>query len=192
MTKLAVLVSGTGTILEAMLASGLKISLVLADRSCRGLHVAEAAGVPIELIERAEYGHTFDRTSYTKKVVAALERAEINFVAMAGFMTVLAEPIFTRYEGKIINTHPSLLPAFKGENAVSETLKSGVKVTGCTIHVATLELDSGPIIAQGVVPVEPGDTVHTLQERIKQVERKLYPATIRQLLANANSPKEPA
>lgn len=184
MTKLAVLVSGTGSIFEAILKSGIEVALVVADRPCRGLEIAEIAGVPTKLVQRTSFGQNFDRHAYSKEIVSVLEAHNIELIAMAGFMTILAEPVFERYEGKILNTHPSLLPAFKGENAVRDALADRAKVTGCTIHIATISLDDGPILAQAAVPVEPGDTVSTLQERIKLVERRLYPETIRQLLAS--------
>ena len=186
MTKLAVFVSGTGTNLEAMIHSGLEISLVLADRPCRGFEIAKAAGIATELVERKTYGPDFDRAAYTREVMAALEPHDIGLIAMAGFMTIISPAIFDRYEGKILNTHPSLLPAFKGENAVEQALAAGVKTTGFTIHVATSELDAGPILAQASVPVEPGDTVDTLQERIKQSERRVYPETIKKLMSKAS------
>lgn len=185
--KLAVLVSGTGTILEAILQAGIKVSLVLADRPCRGLEIAAAAGVPVELVERAAYDQTFDRTEYSQAVADVLQSHGIDIVAMAGFMTILDEPVFALYENKILNTHPSLLPDFRGGHAVADTLAAGVKETGCTIHIATLELDHGPILAQGKVPVLPGDTVKSLQERIKTVERKLYPQTIREVMQKASA-----
>ena len=186
MTKLAVLVSGTGTILEAMLASGLEVSLVLADRPCRGLQIAEAASVPTELVERGSYKANFDRVAYSRRVADELESHGIELVAMAGFMTILEKPVFDRYEGRILNTHPSLLPAFRGEHAVADTLAAGAQTSGCTIHIATIALDNGPILAQQEVPVLPDDTVKTLQERIKQVERRLYPATLRTLIKKAS------
>jgi folate-dependent phosphoribosylglycinamide formyltransferase PurN len=101
---------------------------------------------------------------------------------MAGFMTVLEHPIHDAYGGMITNTHPSLLPAFKGAHAVEDALTAGVKVTGCTVHVATLQVDDGPILAQEPVGVFPDDTVESLHERIKEVERRLYPHVLRQLL----------
>ncbi len=180
------MVSGVGSILEAMLKAGVEVSLVVADRPCRGLEIAAAAGVPTELVERRSYGRDFDRTAYSRELVEVLERHHIDLVAMAGFMTILAEPVFARYEGKIINTHPSLLPAFKGDTAVRDALESGSNVTGCTIHIATLELDAGPILAQEQVPVEPGDSVAILHERIKQAERSLYPATLQKLMTKAS------
>jgi phosphoribosylglycinamide formyltransferase-1 len=95
-------------------------------------------------------------------------------------------PRSERYEGKILNTHPSLLPSFRGGHAVADTLAAGATETGCTIHIATKSLDDGPILAQGKVPVLPGDTVNSLQERIKQVERRLYPDTIRNVMQKAS------
>jgi len=137
------------------------------------------------LVERRP-GRDFDRHAFSLEVLDVLESHHIDLVAMAGFMTILAPPVFDRYGGKILNTHPSLLPAFRGEHAVRDALAFGVKITGCTIHIATLELDSGPILAQEAVPVEPGDTEESLHERIKQVERRLYPATIRTLMQKAS------
>jgi phosphoribosylglycinamide formyltransferase-1 len=105
---------------------------------------------------------------------------------MAGFMTVLDKPVFDAYQGRIVNTHPSLLPAFRGAHAVEDALAFGVQVTGCTVHVATVEVDDGPILAQEAVPVLPGDTVATLHERIKEVERRLYPEVVARLVTDGS------
>src|SRR5207249_9911954 len=140
--------------------------------------VATAAGVPAVLVERTRFGPGFDRTEYTHRVVEALKPYDVELVASSGFGTILAQPVFDAYEGQILNTHPALLPAFRGWHAVEEALAAGVKVTGCTVHVATLEVDDGPILAQEAVPVLPDDTVDSLHERIKAVERRLYPPTI--------------
>lgn len=180
--RVAVLVSGSGTILEAMLAEGLPVAFVLADRPCRGLDVAAAHGVAAELVERADFRAGFDRDAYTCRVVEALRRERIDLVAMAGFGTVLAPAMFDAFPGRVLNTHPALLPSFKGWHAVRDALAYGVKVTGCTVHVATPEVDHGPILAQEAVPVLPGDTEATLHERIKVVERRLYVDTLRQIL----------
>ncbi len=101
---------------------------------------------------------------------------------MAGFGTILAKPIFDRFAGHILNTHPALLPPFPGWHAVDDALAYGVKVTGCTVHVATEEVDAGPILAQEAVAVRPDDTVESLHERIKAVERRLYVQTIHEIL----------
>ncbi|MGA2417763.1 MAG: phosphoribosylglycinamide formyltransferase [Candidatus Staskawiczbacteria bacterium] len=183
MKNLAVFVSGTGSLLEAMIADNLTIALVLADRECRGLEIARAAGIPAELVKRTSFGRSFDRRAYTLTVVCVLKCYKIKLVAMAGFMTVLDPVIFQRgYRGRILNTHPALLPAFKGDHAVADALKYGAMISGCTIHIATEELDAGKILAQEAVVVMPGDTKDKLHERIKQAERRLYPLTIRQFM----------
>jgi phosphoribosylglycinamide formyltransferase 1 len=180
--RLGVLASGSGTILQALLDADLPIAVVVADRSCGAIARAEAAGVPVELIERESFGPEFDRVAYTHRVVDALKRHEVDVVAMAGFMTILAQPMLDAFGGRITNTHPSLLPAFKGAHAVADALAAGVAETGCTVHYATLEVDEGPILAQESVPIVDGDTVESLHERIKQTERRLYPDVLRGLL----------
>jgi phosphoribosylglycinamide formyltransferase 1 len=180
--RIGVLASGSGTILESILAEDLDVVVVLVDRPCRATEVAEAAGVPAEIVHRTTYGPDFDRLAYTEAVVDALTRHEVDLVVMAGFGTILDKPIHDAYAGRITNTHPSLLPAFPGWHAVEAALEAGVKLTGCTVHLATLEVDAGPILAQEAVPVLSDDDAASLHERIKEVERRLYPATIRRLV----------
>jgi phosphoribosylglycinamide formyltransferase 1 len=180
--KLGVLASGGGTNLGAIIAAGLPVSVVVVDRPCAALDVAINAGIPAELVARESFGPDFDRVAYSYRVVDALKRHEIEVVAMAGFGTVLAAPILDTFPGRVLNTHPALLPAFKGWHAVADALAAGAAVTGCTVHIATLEVDEGPILAQEEVAVLPDDTVESLHERIKTVERRLYPATIRRFL----------
>ncbi len=172
------LASGGGSNLVAILQSGLPVVVVVVDRECGAVGVAEQAGVPVQIVPRGP-----DRVEFTHHVVDALEGHAVDVVAMAGFMTILEKPMFDAFPGRVLNTHPSLLPAFRGAHAVADALEAGVKVTGCTIHVATLEVDSGPILAQEAVPVLPDDTVDTLHERIKAVEHRLYPAAIREFMA---------
>ena len=181
--RIAVLASGTGSLLEAVLSTDLPVAVVLVDRNCPAEKVAEAAGVPVVVVIRQDFTKAFDRGGYTEDVVAALAPFSIDLVAMAGFGTILGEAIHAAYPGRILNTHPALLPAFKGWHGVADALAAGVKVTGCTVHVAELEVDDGAILAQEAVPVRPDDTVETLHERIKVVERRLFPATIRTALA---------
>jgi phosphoribosylglycinamide formyltransferase 1 len=183
--RVAVLVSGSGTILRAMLDAGVPVTVVLSDRPCPGLEVARAAGVAAELVDRRQwggFGAGFDRRGYTEQVAEVLTGHAPDLVAMAGFGTVLDEPVHAAFPGRMLNTHPALLPAFPGWHGVADALAAGVKVTGCTVHLATLEMDAGPILAQQPVPVLHDDTVETLHERIKQVERRLYPATVRRAL----------
>ena len=189
--RVAVLVSGSGTILQAMLDAGVPVSVVLSDRPCRGLEVAAAAGVAAELVDRKQwggFGADFDRPAYSAEVAGVLSGSVPDLpgpdlpgpdlVAMAGFGTVLDQPFHDAFGGRVLNTHPALLPAFPGWHGVEDALAAGVTVTGCTVHVATLAMDTGPILDQQSVPVLADDTVETLHERIKQVERVLYPATV--------------
>lgn len=176
------LASGSGTILQAMLDAGLPVAVVVVDRPCPAIARAEAAGVPVELVERTSFTPDFDRVAYTHRVVDALKRHEVDLVAMAGFGTILAEPVHGAFPGRIVNTHPALLPAFKGWHAVDDALAAGVKVTGWTAHLATLEVDDGPILAQEAVVVFRDDTAETLHERIKEVERRRYPELLRVLV----------
>jgi phosphoribosylglycinamide formyltransferase 1 len=182
--RTAVLASGSGTLLDAILGEGIPVSLVVVDRRCAATDVAARHGVEAVCHERTTFGAGFDRDAYTAEVTELLRRAGIELVVMAGYGTVFGAPIHEAYPNRILNTHPALLPAFKGWHAVDDALAFGVKVTGCTVHVATLEVDEGPILAQEAVPVLDDDTVETLHERIKQVERRLYPATIRSVLAD--------
>jgi phosphoribosylglycinamide formyltransferase-1 len=169
-----VLASGGGSNLAAILDAGLPVVVVVVDRPCGATGIAEAAGVPVETVPRGP-----DRTEFTHRIVDALQAHGAELVAMAGFMTILEKPIFDAFPSAVLNTHPSLLPAFRGAHAVSDALAAGVRVTGCTIHVATPEVDSGPILAQEAISVLPDDTVESLHERIKKVEHRLYPDTIR-------------
>jgi phosphoribosylglycinamide formyltransferase-1 len=180
--KIGVLASGSGTILAALAEAQLPIVVVLVDRPCAAEDVAAGAGLKLERVERKSYGAAFDRDAYTREVVGTLRSHGVELVAMAGFATVLGPAAPEALPGRILNTHPSLLPSFKGWHAVSEALEAGVTVTGCTIHVATAEVDDGPILAQEAVPVLAGDTVETLHERIKRVERRLYPETVRRFV----------
>lgn len=179
---IGVLASGTGTILTALLEAELPVALVVADRECRALGLAAEANIPVQLIARPTFGEEFDRLGYTHLVLDALQVAGIDLVVMAGFGTVLDKPLFDAYPGRVLNTHPALLPAFPGWHAVEEALAAGVKVTGCTVHVATLDVDAGPILAQEPVPVLADDTAASLHERIKTVERWLYPQTVKEFL----------
>jgi phosphoribosylglycinamide formyltransferase-1 len=144
--------------------------------------VASDHGIAPVLVERTDFGDGFDRAAYTAAVADVLVAHEIDLVVMAGFGTIFAESIHDAFPHRILNTHPALLPSFKGWHAVRDALAYGVKVTGCTIHVATLEVDAGPILAQEAVTVEPDDTVESLHERIKAVERRIYIRTISEIL----------
>ncbi len=176
--RLAVLASGSGTILDAICAAGLPVATVVVDRECGAQAVAARNGLECELVQRRSYGKDFDRDDYTAELLGVLSGWDIDLVAMAGFGTILGKGMFDAYPGHILNTHPALLPSFPGWHGVEDALAYGVKVTGCTVHVATEEVDAGPILAQEAVAVEPDDTVESLHERIKAVERRIYVRTI--------------
>lgn len=160
----------------------LPIAVVVVDRECAAQDIAADAGIPCELVERTDFGPDFDRRAFTERVVRSLRDAQVDLVAMAGWGTILSAEAFEAYPGRILNTHPSLLPAFPGWNAVAAALEYGVKITGCTVHVATEQVDAGPILAQEAVPVFDDDDVECLHERIKVVERRLYVTTIKDIL----------
>ena len=182
--KLGVLASGSGTNLQAIIDAGLPVAVVVTDRpGVAALDRAAAAGIPTAVVDRAE--HLPDRVAFTNAIVGALRAHGVDLVAMAGFMTVLAEPMFVAFPDTVINTHPSLLPSFRGAHAVADALAAGVQVTGCTIHVATIEVDDGPILAQEAVPVLDGDDEDALHERIKAVEHRLYPRVLAGLIAGS-------
>jgi phosphoribosylglycinamide formyltransferase-1 len=173
-----------------MFDAGLPVTTVLADRPCAALALAEKQGAAAELVDRQAwggFGSDFDRHGFTVTVAATLVAHQVDLVAMAGFGTVMTEEIHDAFPGLILNTHPALLPSFPGWHGVRDALAAGVKETGCTVHLATLEMDAGPILAQRAVPVLPGDTEETLHERIKVVERELYPETVAWALGQLES-----
>jgi phosphoribosylglycinamide formyltransferase-1 len=146
------------------------------------------------LVARASYGgftNSFERERYSAQLARALQDRSIDLIAMAGFGTVLSASFHAAFPGRVLNTHPSLLPVFKGWHAVAQALDAKVSESGCTVHLATEELDNGPILAQRRVPVLASDDEGALHERIKTVERELYPLVVgRVMLALANG-REP-
>jgi phosphoribosylglycinamide formyltransferase 1 len=190
MTKIAVLASGSGTVLASIIAHEVPFSLVLADRQCKALEIASDAGIATELINRRNFGYQqgigegWDRAGFTRTATESLLRHQIDVVAMAGFFTIFHAVIFNDYAGRILNIHPALLPAFKGEFAVRDALAAGVKETGSTVHIVTEVLDDEQhILGQVRVPVLPGDDVDKLWERIKIEERELYPQVLSDILS---------
>jgi len=177
--RVGVLASGSGTLLEAILEAEVPVDLVVTDRRCRALDIAGDRGV---LLERTDFTKAFDRDGYADQLVELLHDRDIDLAVMAGFGTVVPKAV-PAFRGLMLNSHPALLPAFKGWHPVRDALAFGVKVTGTTIHVVTEELDEGPILAQEAVRVLDDDTEETLHERIKEVERRLYPETIKKVIA---------
>ena len=175
--RLVVLVSGTGSLLQAMLdasadpAYGARVLAVGADRAdIEGLARAERAGVKT-FVEPVEAYPT--RAAWDEALTTAVDAYEPDLVVCAGFMRVLCASFLARFGGRIVNSHPALLPAFPGAHAVRDALAYGVKVTGCTVHLVDAGIDTGPVVAQQAVTVGAGDDEATLHERIKTVERRL-------------------
>ncbi|WJZ02068.1 Phosphoribosylglycinamide formyltransferase [Corynebacterium freiburgense] len=168
-----VLASGTGTLLQAIInAQGehYTVTGVVTDQECEAVARAVTAGIPARTIALAQ---CTSREQWNVKLAEAVAEFQPQLVISAGFMKILGAPFLQRFPGKIINTHPALLPAFPGAHAVRDALAYGVKVTGATVHIVDEGVDTGPIIAQVPVSVFPEDTEATLHERIKQQERTL-------------------
>ena len=169
--RIVVLASGAGTLLQALLDSELRRLIVAVGSDqpeAPALARARAADVPTFVVPMTD-----DREVWNRDVVEHLQTHEANLVVTAGFMRVLGGPVIEAFENRIINSHPALLPSFPGAHAVRDAVESGVKVTGCTIHIVNEGVDTGPIVAQCPVAVEDGDTVESLHERIKERERTL-------------------
>lgn len=181
--RCAVLISGRGSNLAALIAAcqapdyPAEIVLVISNvEAAEGLKNARAAGVPAKVISH----RTFDtREAFDDAIEKALREAEVSLVCEAGFMRIHSDAFVRRWEGRLINIHPSLLPSFKGTRVHRQALDAGVRITGCTVHFIVPELDSGPIIAQAAVPVHHGDTPAALGARVLEAEHKLYPDALR-------------
>ncbi|MGI9485182.1 MAG: phosphoribosylglycinamide formyltransferase [Geminicoccaceae bacterium] len=181
-TCIAVLVSGRGSNLKALIEAGKKpdapfeIALVIANRPrAGGLDVAEAAGIPSQVVDHKAYD---GREAFERALDRELDEAGVRLVCLAGFMRVLSSWFVTRWQDRLLNIHPSLLPAFKGLKTHERALASGVRVHGCTVHLVRPELDDGPILVQGTVPVLQDDTEETLAARVLEVEHRCYPLAL--------------
>ncbi len=173
--RLVVLASGTGSLLESLLAAAVgdypaRVVAVGTDRECRALDVAAAASVPGYTVRLGDHP---DRSAWDAAITAATAAHHPDLVVSAGFMKILGTQFLSRFPGRVVNTHPALLPAFPGAHAVPDSLAYGVRVTGCTVHLVDAGMDTGPILAQEAVAVLDGDDEVALHERIKVVERRL-------------------
>jgi phosphoribosylglycinamide formyltransferase 1 len=173
--RLVVLASGTGSLLESLLAAAVddypaRVVAVGTDRDCRALEVAASAAIPGYTVRLGDYP---DRNAWDAAVTEATAQHQPDLVVSAGFMKILGAQFLSQFLGRVVNTHPALLPAFPGAHAVPEALAYGVRVTGCTVHLVDAGVDTGPILAQEAIPVLDGDDEASLHERIKVVERRL-------------------
>ncbi len=180
--RVAVLISGRGSNMEALIRAArepdypAEIALVIANRpDAGGLATARAAGIAAELVDNTQYP---SKSAFETALEERLTAHGIELIALAGFMRILSEPFTQRWDGRLVNIHPSLLPAFKGLHTHERALEAGVSEHGCTVHFVTAGMDEGPIIAQARVPVLPGDTTDTLAARVLVEEHKLYPQAL--------------
>jgi phosphoribosylglycinamide formyltransferase-1 len=185
--RVGVLASGAGTNLQALLDAQARgelapaeIAVVVSNRpQAQALARAAAAGVPAEIIEHAGLA----RTEFETRLLDALARHAVEAVVLAGFMRVLTAHFVERFPLRIVNTHPSLLPAFPGADAPAQAIAHGVKMSGVTVHFVDTRVDGGPIIAQVAVPVEDGDDAAALHARIQREEHRLLPSVVQRLAA---------
>jgi phosphoribosylglycinamide formyltransferase 1 len=181
--RVVVLVSGNGSNLQALLdaatapGAGLAVVLVASDRpDAYALERARRAGVDTAVVRPADHQ---DRPAFDRALRDLVAAARPDVVCLAGFMRVLGPEFVRAFPDRIVNTHPSLLPAFRGAHAVRDALAYGVRVSGCTVHLVDDEVDHGPVLFQAAVPVEDGDDEASLHERIKREEHRLLPAAVR-------------
>src|SRR5690625_2972111 len=181
--RAAIFASGTGSNFEAIMdTSDLACDVVLLVCEKPGATVIEKANrmeVPTYVFEPKKYA---SKEAYEKKLVERLRAEKIDWIFLAGYMRIVGLTLLQAYEGKIINIHPSLLPAFPGKDAIGQAYSAGVKTTGVTVHYVDTGIDTGPIIAQKEVPILPEDTEDTLKQRIQRVEHSLYPEIVNQLI----------
>jgi len=181
--KVGVLISGRGSNLAALIEAAKApdypagiVRVISNVATAAGLKIARDAGVPAAAISHKDFP---DRESFDRAVSADLEQQGVELVALAGFMRIQSPWFPARWAGRIINIHPSLLPAFPGLHVQQQAIDAGVRVSGCTVHFVTPELDAGPIIAQAAVPVLAGDDADKLAARILRQEHRLYPEVVR-------------
>lgn len=186
--KFAVFISGNGSnlqaIIDAVKAGEIKAELALvisSNAKAYGLKRAETAGIPTKVFDPKSYTN---RQSVDRDIVIELRERKIDFVVLAGYMRLLTPYFVKQFPHKILNVHPSLLPAFKGAEGIKDAFTYGVKQTGVTVHFVNEKMDAGPIIAQDTVKINDSDTLETLTEKIHRVEHRLYPKAIALLAAD--------
>ena len=178
--SVVVLISGRGSNMQALLEAGLPVSAVISNRAdAKGLETASARGVATRVIEHRGYAA---REAFDAALGDVIDGFAPRLVALAGFMRILTPAFVARYAGRLMNIHPSLLPAFPGLDTHARALAAGVKLHGCTVHFVTAELDHGPVIVQAAVPVFAGDDEASLAARVLAAEHRIYPAAVRWFL----------
>ena len=184
MKKVVILISGRGSNMQALLEAKLPCGIVavISNREdAEGLGIAKTHGIPTVVVEHGNY---VDRDSFDNALAKTIDAFKPDFVALAGFMRILSANFVAHYQGRLINIHPSLLPAYGGLNTHARALYDGVKIHGCTVHFVTTDLDHGPIIIQAAVPVLQDDTEQTLAARVLHQEHHIYPQALCWLCKN--------
>jgi phosphoribosylglycinamide formyltransferase-1 len=183
-TRVGVLISGRGSNMAALIEAAkapdypAEIALVVSNRAdAAGLAHARAHGIATAVVEHTAYGK--DREAFERALATKLAEHRIGLVCLAGFMRILTPWLVTRFEGRLLNIHPALLPAFRGLDTHARALAAGSRVHGATVHFVTAELDAGPAIVQGGLIVRPADTVATLAARVLALEHRIYPVALR-------------
>jgi phosphoribosylglycinamide formyltransferase-1 len=186
-SRVAILISGGGsnmvTLAQSMTGDHpARPCLVLAnDAGAGGLEKAAAMGIPTGVVDHRPFGK--DRAGFEAELTRVLETHQPDILCLAGFMRVLTEGFVTRWQGRMLNIHPSLLPKYPGLDTHARAIAAGDRQAGCTVHLVTADLDAGPILGQGRVPVHPGDTPDSLAARVLPMEHRLYPAVLRRFCA---------
>ena len=182
--RIIVLASGTGSLLRSLLGSQVSdyiVALITDVPNCGAVGIAQEAGIPVISVPLTEYS---SRVEWDQALLDRVNELEPDLLVTAGFMRILSETFVESYPNRIVNSHPALLPLFPGAHAVRDALAANVTTTGCTIHFVDAGVDTGPIIAQQSIEVQPGESEEHLHERIKVVERELLPRTINTVLAD--------
>ncbi|QNO15252.1 phosphoribosylglycinamide formyltransferase [Alkalicella caledoniensis] len=182
MKKIVVFASGEGSnfqvILDNMHSINGKIVALIVDRECKAVKRAELNNIPVVRIIKKQCN---DRNEFDRQILKAMAYSEADYFVLAGFMSILSKEVVKKFPNRIINIHPSLLPAFPGVNSVQKALEYGVKYTGCTVHFVDDGVDTGPIIAQRIVPIIEGYTVRHLTEQVHVVEHDIFPIVVKLL-----------
>jgi phosphoribosylglycinamide formyltransferase-1 len=182
--RVAILISGRGSNMAALVAAAripgypAEIALVLSNRpDAKGLATAQAAGLAVATVDHAPFGK--DREAFERAVQRALDAHHIDLICLAGFLRLFTPGFVERWQGRMLNVHPAVLPAFKGLDTHARALAAGVKIHGATVHFVVPEMDAGPVVAQGALAVREDDTAETLAARVLAIEHKIYPAALR-------------
>lgn len=187
MKRIAIFVSGSGTNMENLIRKAkageipAEIALVVSDNPEAGaLEKAKRYGVPVALIPRKQFA---SKQEFEAEIIRKVDAAKVDLIVLAGFMRVLSPEFVKHYEKRIVNIHPACLPAFPGAHAIQDAFRAKVKETGVTVHWVTAEVDAGPVILQRKVPIDPQDTLESLEAKVHAVEYEIYPEALKKVLS---------